>query len=135
MTKKISSQFTGPSKGLTIINGLAFAYSGGVEVDNSKEFELLAFNTGSKPIDAILTPTYSSPSGTATGDDYIFRVYINGNLVSNNYLSFDYHLVIAANLYYFVIPPLSYVEIKAKNMSDSSANTCFATIRGKVHDN
>lgn len=134
MTQTVSnSQFTGPSKGLTIVDKLAYAFSGGVAVDNSEDYEVLAFTTGDNPIAMEAYPAHSSNNDTGTSDDMIFKFNLNENMiniiVSNNVTDPKVSLV-----YKFVIPPLSYVKITAVN-GDSSTNKAFMTLIGKVHDN
>ena len=122
--------FSGPQKGLSTLGDHSYAYSGGINVDQTgagitllefttgKEYQLMKFMFGRKDY---------------TSDDIVFQIDLNGNAIgsfpSTSYASpglqgYDIDLI---------IPPLSLVRVHGRNLTADTDRLCFALISGKVY--
>jgi len=125
-------QFTA-STGLSLnyVGKHAYAYSGGVAINNSSA-ECLNFTTGKDPIMATFyfTTDYTSIADSKTAG---FTIKLNGLIIAdqNNPISGSYEGVIPNKIKFF-IPPLTNVTTICTTNSPT-ANIFYHTITGKIH--
>ena len=132
-TKKGSNAtFTGPQQGLTVIGNHCYAYSGEVQVANSF-VNLLKFTTPEVLCVVKFNRMYMEDE--PAGDDYTWRVYLNGNVIYQTLMysnAGNAGQAIGSGIT-LIIPPLTEVIVDVKNVSDGSTNNVGASIVGEVY--
>jgi len=124
-------QFTA-STGLSLnyVGKHAYAYSGGVAINNSSA-ECLNFTTGKDPIMATFyfTMDYTSLADAKTAG---FTIKLNGLIIAdqNNHISASYEGIIPNKIKFFIPPFTEVVTIGTTN--SATANLFYHTIIGKV---
>ena len=129
MAKKQRATFLGPNQGLSMVGSHCYAYSGEISVANT-ETNLLNFHTGKDYI--VCKIQFNAAHGS--GDDYVFRVYFNGNVVQRYLYAETVDRGVPDQPLYMVIPPLTDVQCSAQNTTDTSANGQIVAISGRVYN-
>jgi hypothetical protein len=129
MARKQIATFLAPSKGLSILGSHCYAYSGIVSVDDTETF-LLDFHSNKEYI--VCKIQFNLPA--ITGDDYLYQVYFNGNVVQ----SYNSQEALGtgskpSTVIRLVIPPLTHVQCSADNVADSSPNDNIVSLIGRVY--
>jgi len=129
MVKKQIATFLGPNQGLSVVGSHCYAYSGEIAVGDT-ETNLLNFQTGKDYI--VCTIQFNAAHGS--GDDYVFRVYFNGNVVQRYLYAETVDRGVPDQPLYMVIPPLTDVQCSAQNTTDTSSNGQIVAISGRVYN-
>ena len=129
MAQKQIATFLAPSKGLSTLGSHCYAYSGIVSVDDTETF-MLDFHSGKKYI--VCKIQFNLPA--ITGDDYLYQVYFNGNVVQ----SYNSQEALGtgskpSTVIRLIIPPLTHVQCSADNVADSSSNDNIVSLIGRVY--
>jgi len=72
-------------------------------------------------------------SASTSGDDYIWKMYYNDQLIMSHYILNTYPIDRPDTGGKFVIPPFTHVKITMENNTDSTANNWFNSISGKAY--
>ena len=128
MAKKQIATFLGGNKGLSVVGGHCYAYSGVQGVTNI-ETDLLNFKTGKIYIIATFQPSIHED----TSDNMFFKIYINGIEVSATLIGsttsgtpFEETEIL--------LPPLTNLKITCDNDSTSTSRNVAASLVGRVYD-
>jgi len=123
--------FTGASDTLVIVADYCYAYSLAKIFDNDPEVTLLSFNTGKHILKVQFLPYRTDTDSLNSAHN----VYINGVLVLNMVMSSgDNHSALSLSPYQLIIPPLSFVEVKIVNISNTSNGTGACSMIGRVYE-
>ncbi len=132
MAKKNIATFLGTGKHLSIAGTHAYAYSGGVAINNTS-VECLNFTTGKETIMA--TFYFSMDYTTITGGNTAgWEIKLNNITISkqNDAISASYEGLVPKKIT-FLIPPLT--NVTTIGITNSSSNNKFYhTLTGKVHN-
>ena len=128
MSPKQIATFLAPNKGLTVIGSHCYAYSGIVAVNNDENFAL-DFHSGKQYI--VCKIQFNIPA--VTGDDYLYQVYLNGNVVQSYNSQETVDRAKPDSVMHLVIPPLTHVQCSIANITDTSANDNIVSLIGRVY--
>jgi len=130
MARKQIATFLAPNKGLSIVGGHAYAYSGEVSVTNT-EINLLDFVSGKEYI----TAKVQLGSKAGENEDYVFKIYFNGSVVfSTLFNNQGTQYVDIANSIPIIIPPLTNVQMSLDNIADTDTRVWTVHMIGRVYD-
>ena len=120
----------GTGTGINYIGKHAYAYSGTVDVDQN-ETTMLKFATGNEYIVA----EFNLSSDNAAGDDFDFRIKMNGEDIVFSQLTAPYdvseHMMNPLKL---IIAPSTNVVITLQNVTQSATKQWNATMVGRVYN-
>jgi len=126
----VGSNPAGTGAGLNYIGNHAYAYSGSVDANNV-ETTALQFDTGNEYILA----EFNLCSSQTTGDDFKFRIEMNGEDIMVTTITGPYDISEHMNQpLKLVIPANTKVRVTFTNVSTSSAREWFATMSGRVYN-
>ena len=120
----------GTGSGLNYIGEHVYANSGGIAATNAND-TLLDFTTGGE---AYIVAEIQIGSETGSGDDFRYSILFNGEAIMDNYANNTYQT--NPNFGYpmrLIIPGQTRVQVKADNLSVSTARTTYATLTGRVY--
>ena len=120
----------GTGAGLNYVGDHVYANSGTVDVTNANE-TMLDFTTGSG---SYIVAKLQIQSEAGSGDDMLFSVSFNGELIMNNYVSstFQESPDFGAPLR-LVIPPHTRVIVTGDNQAGATVRKCYAILTGRVY--
>ena len=122
-----SASIASPGLGIRYIGNWAYAYSGGVSVNNV-ETDLLNFTSGSGFIVAIWRADYFENAG----DDARWILYFNEVKVSSITANRNYEAGRESPVN-IIIPPYTIVKITAQNITDTSVLELMTSLTGRVY--
>jgi len=126
----VGSNPAGTGAGLNYIGNHAYAYSGSVDANNV-ETTALQFDTGNEYILA----EFNLCSSQTTGDDFKFRIEMNGEDIMVTTITGPYDISEHMNQpLKLVIPANTKVRVTFTNVSTASAREWFATMSGRVYN-
>jgi len=126
----VGSNPAGTGAGLNYIGNHAYAYSGSVDANNV-ETTALQFDTGNEYILA----EFNLCSSQTTGDDFKFRIEMNGEDIMVTTITGPYDISEHMNQpLKLVIPANTKVRVTFTNVSTTSAREWFATMSGRVYN-
>ena len=123
----VGNTFTGPAEALELIGDHCYAYSGGVNVPDS-ETTLLNFTTGNyySVVDIQVS------SSDAAGDNYEFRMSMNGAEIMGEEFNNTYHnYPNGAQPWQLIIPPYTAFTLTLEAAANSAE--WFATVTGRIY--
>jgi len=133
MAKKQATTFLGPSKGLSVSGAYLYAYSGELFITDDTT-DLLSFVTGKWTSLIKIQFFYSNE---AQGDDVMFKISLNGSLISTLQIGGSTTVNTHGNDWDYlelVIPPLTNVLITGENISDTDPRTVGSTVTGRIYE-
>jgi len=135
MAKKNIKTFLGPNKGLSIIGGHCYAYSGN-EASSTTEKVVLEFNSGEDYIVGAFTFTGGSKLTTAVtaGNTSVWRITLNGNIIALVKTETTNEDMPSSEIYNIVLPPLTYITIGLISDQNDGAMFNSASLTGRVYD-
>ena len=121
---------SGTGSTLQYIGEHAYANSGAVDITNANE-TMLDFTTASS---SYVVAKLQIGSEAGSGDDMLFSVLFNGEIIMNEFVSGTYHEYpdFGAPLR-IVIAPETRVTIKGNNQTGATIRKCYAVITGRVY--
>jgi len=126
----VGSNPAGTGAGLNYIGNHAYAYSGAVDANNV-ETTALQFDTGNEYIVA----EFNLSSSQVTGDDFRFRIEMNGEDIMVTTITGPYDISEHMNQpLKLVIPANTKVRVTFTNVSTTNAREWFATMSGRVYN-
>jgi len=126
----VGSNPAGTGAGLNYIGNHAYAYSGSVDANNV-ETTALQFDTGNEYILA----EFNLCSSQTTGDDFKFRIEMNGEDIMVTTITGPYDISEHMNQpLKLVIPANTKVRVTFTNVSTTNAREWFATMSGRVYN-
>jgi len=126
----VGSNPAGTGAGLNYIGNHAYAYSGSVNANNV-ETTALQFDTGNEYILA----EFNLCSSQTTGDDFKFRIEMNGEDIMVTTITGPYDISEHMNQpLKLVIPANTKVRVTFTNVSTTNAREWFATMSGRVYN-
>jgi len=133
MAKKQIATFLGPNKGLSILAGHSYAFSGTFEsVDGSQT--MLDFRTGKEV--HVGTFTFNGPvrfAGATAGGIAVYQISFNGTVVALGKADTAAADYIHQGMQDVIIPPLTHVTFQARCDEDTANELITATFSGKVY--
>lgn len=109
-------------------NKFCYAFSGMIGVPNA-ETTMIEFQTEGEYLDIQV----HLGSASTSGDDYIWKMYLNDILIMSHYILNTYPIDRPDTGNTFLIPPFTKVTLTMENNTDATANNWFNSINGKVH--
>jgi len=131
MAKKQIATFLAPSKSLVITGSHAYAYSGIIAVGAAgvaTYSTLLDFSTGNTYLMAQVQ--FNRGSSAASANDYVWRIYLNGNIIMEFDDTASDRTEYPINL---IIPPHTDVQVTAANISTTTPTNLTALLTGRVY--
>ena len=128
MAKKNIATFLGTNKGLSITGEFAYAYSGGVSIDQN-ETTLIEYTSGNYLLVGAWQGYYFYPNTR----DMRWVVYLNGAKIET-YTGESSLRGNSRSQLNLIIPPHTVVKITGQNVEDSEAIEIMASITGRVYD-
>jgi len=120
----------GTGSGLNYVGNHVYAISGSIAADNNNT-TLLDFTTGGS---SYIVAELQIGSDTGSGDDYIYSVEFNGEVIMTTYAQrIDQGFPDYGFPFKFIIPAETRVTIKADNQSTSTGRSTYAAIMGRVY--
>jgi hypothetical protein len=118
----------GIGKSLQYVGNKAYAYSGTVSVSSNQVETLLEFHTGTSNFAGFL----SIQNGSGSGDDFKYRLNINGEEVSNIHAGtsdifnqFQFPLDV-------IFPAFSKIQLTAENLTSTTGRDHTAILTGEI---
>ena len=117
------------SAGLDIhyVKDYIYAYSGAVSA-NATLTSLVDFRTGNHSVRAFVVPMYMG--SIAESDDYLWRIKLNGILIAEMVLANNIEVPNTDMI--LILPPLTNVQIQAKNLTENEAHDVGCIVTGKI---
>jgi len=123
---------SGVGNTLNYIGDHAYAYSGGIDVDNNAT-SLLKFTTGGLYVKGRFQPQYFVANAGEATEDYRFAVKFDNQEVSVTLIAEGTDRDAFYSKVNLIIPPFTTVEVTAQNVSDSTTRSVGAIITGRVY--
>lgn len=134
MAKKNIATFLGPNKGLSILAGHSYAFSGTYEsVDGSQT--MLDFTTGKEV--HVGTFSFNAPvrfAGASAGGIAVYQISFNGVVVALGKSDSGAPDYVYQGTQEVIIPPLTHVTLKARCDENTANELITATFSGRVYD-
>ena len=124
---------SGIGTGLNYIGDHAYAYSGGIDVDENVT-SLLKFTTGGLYVKGRFQPQYFVANAGQATEDYRFAVKFDSQEVSSTLIAEGTDRDAFYNVVNLIIPPYTKVEITAANVTDTNTRAVGAIVTGRVYD-
>ena len=126
----VGGSFTGASASIDTVLQFAYAYSGKVAVDDN-ETTLIESRTGNFLFVGTWQPQYmvTSPSG----DDYLFQVSLNDNIVASVILAAAADRDSFYRPVKLIIPAYTVVKMTAANVTNSDTNDVGGVLTGRTY--
>ena len=124
---------SGIGTSLNYIGDHAYAYSGGIDVDENVT-SLLKFTTGGLYVKGRFQPQYFVANAGQATEDYRFAVKFDSQEVSSTLIAEGTDRDAFYNVVNLIIPPYTKVEITAANVTDTNTRAVGAIVTGRVYD-
>jgi len=123
---------SGIGTSLNYIGDHAYAYSGGIDVDENVT-SLLKFTTGGLYVKGRFQPQYFVANAGQATEDYRFTVKFDNQEVSVTLIAEGTDRDAFYNVVDLIIPPFTTVEVTAQNVTDTNSRAVGAIITGRVY--
>jgi len=128
----VGGSFTGPAEALEVIGNHCYAYSGQVGITDATT-NLLSFTSGNYYSRVKVQFFYADE---AQGDDVMFKVSMNGSLISTLQIGGSTTVNTHGNDWDYlelIIPSYTEVTITGENMDDTDLHQVGTTVTGRIY--
>jgi len=129
-TTPVSASIASTGLGIRYIGNYAYAYSGGIGVDNNNTL-ILDFSTAGN---GFIIAEIQIGSEAGVSEDFRYSVTFNGIKIMDSYANNTFQespsFAIPIKL---IIPPSTHVEVNADNLGSPTQRTTYATLTGRVY--